>query len=418
MTVYYANLLLILALAWPLCIRKPSKGKKIAYIAITMGYMWFLATFRYGIGYDYYTMIDIFRTVQNTQSLGEILALQWEPGYLILTKLMSFFIHDSITMYGVYQVAILLPIAWFIYRHCENAWLATWLYVTLTFYYTTLNFTRQSIACSLVVLAYGALKNRKPIPYFILILLAGSFHKTALIMIPLYFLANIRPNKKWNAAYAVFVALGFLFIQYIWDFVTQYVYEYYRDSIWAAGFPPQFLFVPFVVFGACVAMWFAGWPQRYKEARILLNLMMYSATVWLFITRMFILERLSMYVYIFVMLALPQAISCLKCSPEEYEQLAQLEEKQKTAQHGKKQKALPKSELASEKALRQKISDHRKYYWSAVVAVLLLTAVYHEFGSNVNQFHGVFPYHSEIQILDAPGLHEDIPVPDGWVDMR
>ena len=130
MTVYYINLLLILALAYPLCVRNPSDAKKAAYIALTFGWMWFIATFRYGIGFDYYSYIRIFEQVRELPYLAAVRDFGLETGFTLLTKVMTLFIGDAsiqantTMMYGVYQAAILLPVMWFVYKHCKDAWLA------------------------------------------------------------------------------------------------------------------------------------------------------------------------------------------------------------------------------------------------------------------------------------------------------
>lgn len=408
MTVYYINLALIVLLAWPLCIYKPSKIKKIIYIVLTLGYMWFLATFRYGIGFDYYSYINIFRYIRDTEGFSNLLALSYEPGFTLLTKAMTLFIDNSVAMYGFYELLILIPIGWFIYKYCKDAWFAVWLFVTLSFFYTTMNFIRQTMATSIILLSYRFLRDKKPIPYFLLVLLAASFHKTALIMIPVYFLCRIKLTKKWGAIYAGLTLIGYLTSEPLLNFATTHVFKGYKDSIYVMPFSPIFLLIPVTVLVACLVM-LPTWRKRCQEADMLMNLMLYSGIIWLFITKHFILERFSHFVYIFALIAVPQAIACLLRPQEEY---AQLEEMKQNG--GKKSK----TEVAAMKSLSQKISDHKKYYASAVVAILLITLLYNEFGQHVNGFHAVFPYHSEIEALDTPGTNPQVTIPDGWVDFR
>ena len=42
MLIYILNLVLILALAWPLCIHKPTPKKKLCYLAVTFGALFLL----------------------------------------------------------------------------------------------------------------------------------------------------------------------------------------------------------------------------------------------------------------------------------------------------------------------------------------------------------------------------------------
>ncbi|WRS26790.1 EpsG family protein [Oscillospiraceae bacterium MB08-C2-2] len=394
MTVYYINLLLILGLAWPLCIYKPSRVKSGIYLAVNFAYMWFIATFRYGIGFDYESYIKIFQDIKAAEGFSGLLNQGPELGFTLLTKAMAFFVPNSLVMYGIYAALILIPIAVFIYLWCDNKWLSTWLFVTLTFFYTSMNFIRQSLACSIVALSYGFLRSKKPIPYFAMILLAATFHKTALIMIPVYFVCHLKLGKKLGILYGSMTVLLYIFSETILQLVTRFVFTYYKDSVYVTAFSPVFLLIPFTIFGACLALW-PIWQKRDPDSTVLMNLMLYSAIIWLFITRHFILERLSMYVYIFALVAAPAALSCLLASPEEYALRDEL--RQGT------DKKPGKEALAKLKKLNQSISDHQKYYWSAVVALVFLTLCYNEFGSHVNGFHNVFPYQSVLDWLGGNG---------------
>jgi hypothetical protein len=393
MTVYYTNLIAIIVLAVPLCLWRPATWKKILYLALTFGYMWFIATFRKDIGYDYQAYIDIFeQTRVGGQTFGAIMENLLrdgaEPGFYLLNRFLSLFITSSVAMYGVYSFIILAPVAYFIYRYSKDVWLSTWLYVTLTFFYAIMDFVRQGIAVSIILMGYKFLREKKPIPYLLLVLLAAMFHKTAFIMIPVYFLCHLQLNKKLGLFYAVTTLIVYLTSDYIIDFVTDYVFVYYKNSEWVTeGYPITFLFVPVVIFIACLAL--TVYREKWDDdANILLNLLLFSLLVWLFITRHYILERFSAYMYIYAITALPAAISGLKTPPEVLEKRDAL----RAQLQGKKVKP-QREQLAALAQLNREIRNHPMYYWCAVSAVIIVTLIYHDYGV-LNGFHGVFPYSS------------------------
>ena len=404
MAVYYINFLLILGLAFPLCIYKPCKVKTAVYMAITFGWMWFIATFRYGIGFDYYSYIRIFELIRDTQNISALWDLRYEPGFALLTKAMTLFITSATAMYGVYQALILLPVIWFIYKYCKDVWLSTWLYVTLTFFYITMNFTRQSLAASVSLLGYQFLRDKKPIPYFLIVLLAASFHATALIMIPVYFLCHIRLTKKLAIFYGVGVAVLFFSSNLILNFVTQFIFTGYRDTIWlTTNLTLRYLFVPGSILITCLVL-LRAWEKRDSAAMMLTNMMMFSFVIWLFSGRHFIIERFSMYLYILLLVALPAAISTLRASEESRAEFAALKGTLPASQSsgGKKKKAGPDKDIAVRRSeLGKYIKERETFYWSAVVGVLLVTLLYHSLGVNVGDFgfHNVFPYSSVLEWL-------------------
>lgn len=397
MNVYYINLLLILGLAYPLCIRKPGKIKKIVYLAITFGFMWFLATVRQGIGFDYNSYLRIFEEVKAADGWAAVFALQYEPGFELLTRLMSYVVRTPVGIYGIYSLLIFAPVAVSIYLNSDDAWLSAWLFVTLTYFYSSMSFIRQNLACAVALLGYKFLRERKPFPYFLIVLIAASFHKTALIMIPLYFLSMIPINVKSMIFYGSAITVTYLLSPWIVDFATDYVFTYYKDTIYTNlenGFQPIFLVVPSILLILCLCV-FPIWKKRDPNANLLAGMMVFSWGFWLLITHHFILERMSHYPYQLMLFAVPAALRVLLAPPEDYTKLAELEA---AAQKGKSGKG-PKETLGQIRLLRQNISDHKKYYWSATAALLIITMLYHEYGQYINNFHHVFPYQSFIPWL-------------------
>ena len=402
MIVYYINLLLILALAYPLCIYKPCKIKSAVYLLLTFGWMWFIATFRYGIGWDYLDYIYIFEQVRGLNTLDSLLSASYEPGFVFLTRAMTFFIHDHTVMYGVYQILILLPVMWFIYRYCKNAWLPTWLYATLTFFYITMNFTRQALACSVSLLGYKFLRERKPVPYMLIVLLAASFHVTALIMIPIYFLCNIRMTRRLAIFYGASVIIAYATFEHIVDIITRVIFIGYADSIHRTiSLPFRYLFVPIMILATCLTL-LRMWEKRDKDAVMLTNMMLFSSVIWLFGTIYMIIERLSMYPYILLLAALPAALEAIRPTDEDYAGLEALKaQKQPTVQQKKKKKTDTRGDIEFRIAeMARALKDREVYYWSAVAAVIIITLIYHTFGVNM-EFHLVFPYQS---VLEWPWL--------------
>ena len=389
MTVYYINLLLIAAFAYPLCIYKPSAIKKAIYLLITFSWMWFVATFRYRIGWDYFDYIDIFNQIRTISSIWDV---RYEPGFALLTRAMTLFIHDYVVMYGVYQVLIMVPVMWFIYRYCKNVWLAVWLYVTLTFFYMSMNFTRQALACSITLLGYKFLRERKLIPYMLIVLLAGSFHFTALIMIPIYFLCHLKLTKKLAIFYGSVTLVLYLTAPLIIYFITEFVFTGYRGSIYveeSLGF--RYMLVPISILATCLIL-LPKWKKRDPHAIMLTNMMLYSAIIWFFVTRIFIIQRFAVYPEILMMVALPAVLSTLLASDEDYATLKEL--KSAPSLRGKnKMPAGQESDEEKLERLQKTIKERQVYYWSAVAAIIIVTLIYHSLGVNMG-FHNVFPYQS------------------------
>lgn len=397
MLVYYLNLLLILALAWPLCIYRPSRPKRALYLLCTFAYMFFLAAARQGIGNDYFSYIDRYYACAGS-SWGALLQENGlEIGYPLLCKLISLTGASQTAMYALMSLGCLIPVAVFIYRYSENAWLSTWLYVTLTFYYGTMNFVRQNLALSVLLLGYPLLRRRQWRPmlgYAAIVLLAASIHKSALIMLPALLVCLLPLNRLIGGAYGAAALLLYLCSDWLVDWVTSHVYTYYKGSIYLTyGLSPVFLIIP--AFILLLVLWQKKRLQQcYTDAPLIINLVFYSVLIWLFITKHMILERFSLYFYIYALLLIPMAVELQRPSGQLERQVR--ESREKARQTGKKSAQRRLGELSAQ------LSRSRALYYGLIGAVLLATFCYNEFGMHdgSNGFHGVFPYHSLIEALN------------------
>ena len=352
--------------------KNPSKTRKIIYLSVMFSLMWLVATFRYGVGNDYFSYIRIFNEI-NITSWDKIFTLKYEPAFTLLTKAMSYLTCNPEIMYGIYAILILVPIAYVIYRHSDNIWLSVTIYLCLTFYYTSLSFIRQSLAVSLLILCYGFIKTRKIIPVIILAVLASLFHYTAIVFIPFCLLAFfIKPTKKTIIIYST-VSIGLLIVCLILKntdinpvnilakiatSITGKDYIGYIDSKWFEnGLDFRYIIMPVVLAIIMLLCYFLGWKNK-DESHVLLWFMLINTSIWSFITYAFIIERFSMFIFIFSIIAIPSAFSYFK-------------EKSK------------------------KTSDN--IYVVSVFTIIGLFA-YNYWGMNMN-FHGIIPYTVNIPVI-------------------
>ena len=174
MAVYYILMALILGLAYPLCIRKPSEKKNTIYVCIVFGYMFFMSVFRYGIGNDFFAYRRIFYNFASKESLADRFANRdFEIGYTVIMEIARLLGGDYLILNFIMAVLILLPVAFVIIKYSKMPWLSCWLYLTVTFFYNSINFTRQSLAASIALLSYHFIKEKKHWAV-ILLELAGS----------------------------------------------------------------------------------------------------------------------------------------------------------------------------------------------------------------------------------------------------
>ena len=309
MAVYLILMAIVLVLAYPLIERKPSIGKKLCYVIVTFAAMYLISIFRYGLGNDYYSYIYIFRNIQDSSGLA-IFNLGYEPAFTVITKLISLFTPNINVLYAIYALLILVPTAYAIFRYSENIWMSTMMFISLTFFYCSLSFIRQSIAFAVILCAYKYVKERNHFKVLLFIFIACLFHSTVIVMIPIYLIAAfVKPTKITVPIYGVITALVYFLSWPILRLAVLILPQYkgYLDlNFITQGYKPVYLIVPAIIAALAIAAHFTGYGKAYpKQSSIFTNFAIFNFIIWFIATKHFVIERFSMYIYIFMIMFIP-----------------------------------------------------------------------------------------------------------------
>ena len=309
MAVYLILMAIVLVLAYPLIERKPSIGKKLCYVIVTFAAMYLISIFRYGLGNDYYSYIYIFRNIQDSSGLA-IFNLGYEPAFTVITKLISLFTSNINVMYAIYALLILVPTAYAIFRYSENIWMSTMMFISLTFFYCSLSFIRQSIAFAVILCAYKYIKERNHFKVLLFIFIACLFHSTVIVMIPIYLIAAfVKPTKITVPIYGVITALVYFLSWPILRLAVLILPQYkgYLDlNFITQGYKPVYLIVPAIIAALAIVAHFTGYGKAYpKQSSIFTNFAIFNFIIWFIATKHFVIERFSMYIYILMIMFIP-----------------------------------------------------------------------------------------------------------------
>ncbi len=316
MAVYLILMGIVLILAYPLIEHKPSVGKKLCYVIVTFGAMLCISVFRYGLGNDYYSYIYIFRKVSDATWL-DMFNTGFEPGFVLLDKIISCFTTNVDIMFAVHAVLILTAVAYVVFKHSENIWLSTVMFISLTFFYCSLSFIRQAYAFAIILLAYRYFKERNHFMVMLFIFIACLFHSTVIIMIPIYILSVlVKPTKLTVLIYGVATLLIYLLSWPILNIAVTIFPQYsgYLNlNFIKVGYNPIYLLVPTVILLLALFARFTGYGKAYpKESSLFTNFAIINFIIWLMSTKHFVIERFSMYVYIFMIMFIPSVVSYYK----------------------------------------------------------------------------------------------------------
>ena len=144
---------------------------------------------RVGVGVDYYPYVNIFHAISNGSPTFV------EPGFRWLNVLVATLTDNAQWIFFVTSLVTIVLLYVFMARYSKNLALSVFLIFGLCLIFFSFNTMRQFLAIGLATLAFGPLLKRQFFRYTSIIVIACFFHTTAFIMIPLYFLLNIRYTK-------------------------------------------------------------------------------------------------------------------------------------------------------------------------------------------------------------------------------
>lgn len=385
MTIYIILFALAVGLGVIMLGKNPTSLKKTIYLAIMFVLLYFVSVLRYGMGNDYFSYIRIFKEI-SASDWSIVFSGKYEPIYALITKLISTFTDNPEIMYAIFAALILIPVAYSIKKYSDNVWLSVTVYLCFTFFYTSLSFIRQSLAVSVIILAYGFMKKRKIVPVLILGVIAILIHYTSAVFIVFYLLTLIKPTKKYLIIYGS-VSIGALItclimkalganplnlIAQLFSAILGKDYSSYIGTMWfETGFGVEYLIMPAALLGFVLVSYFCGWKER-PEADMLLQATLLNASIWSFIVYAFIIERFSMFIFIFSIFTIPSITSY-------FSEKAALAEKKETSD-----KKMPGYS-------KKKAEDKKDNAFLIIVCATAGMFVYNCFGL-IKNFHGVNPY--------------------------
>ena len=309
MAVYYFAIFMLTGIGY-ISMKKDANRRTVSlYLAGSFLLLVCLASFRYAIGFDYFSYRSIYGWA-GEWSFSLILRVYWmEPLFFLLCKICSLAGLSYPMFLVIINVFLMACAMQFIYRYSRIPWVSVYLYICLQFLAYNMNLMRQSIATAFFILAFPFLKKRKILPFTALILVGGLFHNSLLFVFPLYFLLPMKLDRKTLTWLAALTAMAYLFFEPLFCLVKPLLpikYGNYQGTyFWNAnGF--RYVIFPFLY---CLLIYlFRKRIQDPSLRNLFLNSALAQAVISLFITKHFILERFAVYPFVFSLTAIPEII--------------------------------------------------------------------------------------------------------------
>lgn len=237
----------IVAITLLLGVIMPQKGpRRIYYIGI----MTAVHTFVQGFRYEHLTgdMIMYHATFLHS---GQYLWLSEEllnggrnAGFFLLNKLI-YVLSDGEFQVFMLLIAIVihLVLAYVIYRYSPAPWMSYLVWNSMALYIFGFSAIKQALAMALVMLSFIGIAERRPWFFTGMILLAGSIHMPALVVLPAYWLTARRVDVKTLLFYVLLASVVYAFPSQVISLISAFYYEEGEDMVFAGGVGGRFIMI-------------------------------------------------------------------------------------------------------------------------------------------------------------------------------
>lgn len=226
---WYLAICVLMLYPWALTALGRRSGRnleKIALLSACAVLLFFLALRDVSVGVDTKYYCHVFGQFQDI-SWGQAFSARlyatpertwtfdFEPGYRLWNKLLSLFTAAPQAITAANGAVIIGLLYLLIRRDSPDGMMSIWLYITLGIFQTQMNVGRNAIAIFIGYLALGCIRERKPLQYVGLILLAASLHKSMIVFLPLYWVLG-RPFPGFRFFWVCLGASVLIGLNFTW----------------------------------------------------------------------------------------------------------------------------------------------------------------------------------------------------------
>jgi len=377
MLAYNLLLLFIIILGVCVCEIKKSKINNIIFLCISAVSMVVLSSLRANtVGIDYKQYATYFSQVHDggwSFLISSANGYRVEPGYSLLNYFVSLFTSDVRVFMLVVSILAVGLTAILLYKYSPIPWVGMFVFGSFGFFGNSLSFLRQSIAIAIFLFAIKFLKDKRFLPYLMIVILAATFHKSMLIMIPVYFIAHIKINWKTLCTYSGLTALIMIFSWPLFNIVTKFAFQQYatQDGLyymngrdWQTATIPVITTISVLIVRKFIL-------QRDPKNVVLVNLSIYSGLLYIMTCQHFLFQRFGMMFFTSALLLIPELLASVGVDTEQAQALNNMETLKST--NNKEQK---KKVLQERRQIKSNQNMHKYIYYYATAAVLFIGLLY------------------------------------------
>lgn len=174
-----------------------------------------------------------------------------EYGYQVSVWILSHVFHDGQWALILSGFFFSLSVCIFVYRNSKNPVMSLLIFNCLGIFNFMVQGLRQAIAMSICLFAYEQCKNRKFIRFALLVVIASSFHASAIVFLIVYFLKIFKLDIKSFILFIILTLIGLQLLPYAFDIINVAINDRYdmTSASQTGGVVAILIYAVIIIFG-------------------------------------------------------------------------------------------------------------------------------------------------------------------------
>lgn len=187
---------------------------------------------RMNVGNDYAKYVEFMHLI----GVGAYSYVPTEIGFNTLVKALYELsgYENFLLVFAVFAFFTMFLFLLAMYEQSDEFGISFFLFMAFGFYFQTFNTVRYYLALAIALYSIKFVLKKEWGKFIFLVLLGSTFHKSLLVILPLYFLASIA-WKRWQLALMAIFCTTFFFFQDFYLKLVVFLYPSYEDTEYLEG---------------------------------------------------------------------------------------------------------------------------------------------------------------------------------------
>lgn len=284
---------------------KKNKAGSIFFAIATGFILVFVAGFRWYVGTDYANYANAYESYK-AEVWDTIINFE-EPGIRIIASLSEYIYDDYATMFLLASLITIGLFVYIIYKYSNSFFVSILLFIFGHGWSESFNGIRQMLASAIIFAGHRFIIEKDFKKYLLIILLASSFHISALPMILLYFIPQTKVTLKKALVLLLVIFVGLNTYEYLFAIIN-FVTGLFGESLEMTDYLTQEVnILRILVMMAPPALYLLITPKENlsKPDNFYINMLFINAAIYMMSINSAYLARFALYTIPYVTIGLP-----------------------------------------------------------------------------------------------------------------